>query len=198
MSPNEAALFLDLSQYDDIDEAWEFAFFEWKKKCLSLPLILKLYQSKLNKIDKINEAYCVLGGVNDDKEQFAFSEITLDQANAIELYNSFQKSKNEILQKLWKTEALNSFKLYLEQLFILRNEFYKHWTTSSFDENIKLSEVQDEMLVFNAIKEVSSKGLISVEDILKNQASVPSVLIKEIARMNKVLINDPLAKVLFA
>lgn len=196
MTPKEALLFLKVEEEEDIQEAWDFAFFEWKKQCLSSPLLAKLYLSKIKKVKKIYEAFLILGGEQKTFEISTYNTFSFSNENAIEAFNLFQKTKNDLFKVLWQSEELETFLNALKQLFILRNKYYDLWKVDSVDGEVRISELSDEMQFYAILQNLQLNNLNKIIEIVNKRHELPVVLKNEIERMNKVLLEDPIDELL--
>lgn len=184
MTKKEALLFFQLEadfDQDEFHDAKEVLLFELKNFFISRVPIQKLFQSRLDKLVKINEAQTSLeiesGKFKSEKIDFSF-----ESDDILETYKSYQK-QNKILKKFisQSTEALE-IKQFVHDLILLEKRYAEKWYDSkNLDESIIVSKERDPMEILSEIQNYEGKTFTSLK---KKQNSPSEILVNEMKRLS--------------
>lgn len=181
MSPNEASAIL--GPYDDLQDAFEFQLFDFKKQLIALAPIDKLIYPKLKKIKQLQEAYLTLGGVIDSVEITQFDPITPTE-NLLESYKIYQNVRNSLKKSISNSVVYEEIENFCQHLIFYEKMYASCWFTPEFDAAEIVSKEPDPMDVLKAIREYNENGGVTFEDLRSTKNNPPAVLIKERNRLS--------------
>ena len=164
------------------EDTFEEQIFLLKQQLISVLPVNKLYQSKLKKWEKLEEAFRVLGGTIEDQH---FSEITIPVFfnDILISFTLYQESRNDFKLKLLNTINLSDAKIILEAFIKLECVYAALWFYEGLDDDIVVSNVPDPMEILIAIKSLENLGGKTFDDLKEMIKAVPEILIKEQKRL---------------
>jgi len=169
-----------------LGEEWEDTFeeqiFLLKQQLISVLPVNKLYQSKLKKWEKLEEAFRILGGTIE--EQY-FAEITIPVFlnNILNSFTLYQESRNDFKLKFLNTINLRDAKILLQAFNKLECVYAALWLDEVVDENVVVSNVPDPMEILSAIKSFENLGGKTFDDLKEMIKAVPETLKREQKRL---------------
>lgn len=184
MTVNEANVFFPHEEHDDLFDLFEDRFFEYKQFFLAKTPIRKVFESKLDKLMQMNQAFYFLTEqtINNsdvtELKNIEFSDVVLEAFNQWEIEKG--NCKKEIMLS---DDAYSLRKSVVNYLFIV-DKYREKWTTDKeIDLDVpQLSKDEDPMEVLFAIKEFNTQGGKVFNDILKMNSN--SFLLKEMKRLS--------------
>lgn len=169
MTEKEALVFLNASESDDdLSDLLEDALFEIKQFILSKPLISKLIDGQIKKLEKLSEALQVL---NIDIKYTSISKLEsfLGRTNEsiLSVYNSFELIKAQLKQQLSSEESPREMILIVTQLVKLQQDYSSYWPTIDVteDEGVIISKEPDAMELLAEIKKMNAEGIIAFQQL---------------------------------
>lgn len=178
MTNEEAIAYLG----EDWEDAFEEQIFALKQQLLTLLPVSKLYQSKLSKWKKLEEAFCVLGGKLED-ERFIDIEIPSFSNLIQEAFKQYQATKNQLKLLLMQYSSSVVVEQLLKKFTTLEIEYALNWINGVLDDTIVLSSLPDPMELLTAIKSFEEQGGTTFDDLTEKLNVAPEVLIREQKRL---------------
>lgn len=186
MTIEEAKLFFKLEEEDDIQDAYDEQLFEFKQFFLSKPIISKVFKSKLEKLAKFEEAFCLLTDSRfkpliAEKTSIVFSD------NVLEAFQRFEQLKSEFKQQISLATSSSDLAQKVDSLLEVTYIYYQKWRTSELlpVEIDVIAKDPDAMELLTAIRAFNLEGGERFEDI-SSQKNQP-VLMKEMKRVSLLL-----------
>ena len=181
MNQNEASAIL--GPYDDLQDAFEFLLFDYKKQLIALAPIEKLITPKLKKIKQLQEAYLTLGGEVESFTITMFNPITPTE-DLLESYKIYQNVRNSLKRSISNSLLFEEIENFCQHLVFYEKMYASCWFTHEFDTTEIVSKEPDPMDVLKAIREYNKNGGFTFDDLKMNKNNPPAVLIKERNRLS--------------
>lgn len=172
-----------LGPYDDLQDAFEFHLFDYKKQLIALAPIEKLIAPKLKKIKQLQEAYLTLGGTIDVITHTSFDPITPTE-DLLESFKIYQDVRTSLKKHISNANAYEEIENFCQFLVFYEKMYASCWLTHEFDTTEIVSKEPDPMDVLKAIREYNENGGRTFEDLRLNKNNPPAVLIKERNRLS--------------
>lgn len=185
MTKEDALLYFPLKKgEDDIDDLFEQLLFEQKQFFSNQMPISKVFNSRINRLKKIEEAYVFFGGVPPLNSNLAIELKGYKSASIEETYNQFQLNKNAY--RLGVFNAANAFQLKQIVRHIFNNyiEFAEMWPTieNTGINRPLISKEPDAMAMIEEIQALKSKGIVNFSEL--SQLEQENILIQEAIRLS--------------
>lgn len=178
MTREEAIAYLG----EDWEDSFEDHVFALKQQLLTLLPVSKLYQSKLSKYKKLEEAFIVLGGELDE-EYFSSFETPTFSNHIHEAFKQYQRVKNQCKLYLMQFSRSSEIEKLLEKIVELEIAFAQKWNKENVDENVVLSKLPDPMELLTAIKTFENRGGMTFDDLNEKINDIPEILLQEQKRL---------------
>jgi hypothetical protein len=178
MTREEAIAYLG----EDWEDSFEDQIFALKQQLLTLLPVSKLYQSKLVKWKKLEEAFCLLGGEL-DKEELAAIESPIFSNQIQEAFKEYQIVKNQLKLLLTKYSTSMSIEKILQKMVEVEIFYASKWKNELIDDRIVLSKFPDPMDLLTAIKTFETSGGMTFDDLKEKINDVPEILLQEQKRL---------------
>ena len=181
MTTNEASAIL--GPYDDLQDAFEFQLFDYKKQLLALAPIDKLIAPKLKKIKQLQEAYYTLGGEIESFTITMFNPITPTE-DLLESFSIYQNVRNSLKRSISNSLVFEEIENFCQYLVAYEKMYASCWFTDEVNTSEIVSKEPDPMDVLKAIREYNENGGFTFEDLRFDKNNPPAVLIKERNRLS--------------
>jgi hypothetical protein len=181
MTTNEASAIL--GPYDDLQDAFEFQLFDYKKHLLALAPIEKLITPKLKKIKQLQEAYLTLGGEIDEITITMFDPV-IPTEYLLESYSIYQNVRNGLKRSIASSSSYEEIENFCQYLVAYEKMYASCWFTDEVNTSEIVSKEPDPMEVLQAIRTYNENGGKTFEDLKWNKNNPPEVLIKERNRLS--------------
>jgi len=181
MTTNEASAIL--GAYDDLQDAFEFHLFDYKKQLLTLAPIDKLIAPKLKKIKQLQEAFLLLGGEIDEISISTF-ELVSPSENILDSFKAYQDVRNNFKKLLSQSNSHEEIENFCQYLVAYEKMYASCWFTDEVNTSEIVSKEPDPMDVLKAIREYNENGGLTFEDLRFDKNNPPAVLIKERNRLS--------------
>lgn len=186
MTIEEARLFFKFNEDEHLQDAYDDQLFEFKQFFLSKPIILKVFKSKIEKLKKFENAYCLLS--NSRFKPFTFEDYSIEFSDRVlEAFQLYEQKKSELKQQIMSVNNSNAVAQNVQKLLDVTYLYYQKWQTSEVIE-IELDVIAkdpDAMELLSSIRAFEANGGENFSDILvqKNQP----ILMKEMKRVSLLL-----------
>lgn len=162
MNREDALLYFPIDENTDIDELYEDLLFEQKQFLSNRAPISKVFDSRINRLKKIHEAYLFFGGEQHEVPQYESS--SLKTSTSAEIRTSFRifeenlnRIKLEIYRAQYVTELINAIHLLFENQRTLAEKCSK--VENEIDLNTIISKEPDSMEIIKAIEDAEKNGI---------------------------------------
>jgi hypothetical protein len=174
--------------YAYLGEEWEEGFeeqiFTLKQQLLTLVPIHKLYEAKLSKWKKLEEAFIHLGG---QFQQVDLSQLKLETPifsdNISDAFKTYQEYRNRLKISLLNSVDSETVIVVLDSFIKLEVSYAALWQSEDFDDNIIISNVPDPMEILKAIKCFENLGGKTFKDLIEMANVAPETLKREQKRL---------------
>ena len=174
--------------YAYLGEEWEEGFeeqiFTLKQQLLTLVPIHKLYEAKLSKWKKLEEAFIHLGG---QFQQVDLSQLKLETPifsdNISDAFKTYQEYRNRLKISLLNSVDSETVIVVLDSFIKLEVSYAALWHSEDFDDNIIISNVPDPMEILKAIKCFENLGGKTFKDLIEMANVAPETLKREQKRL---------------
>ncbi len=160
MTKSEALLFFPFDKSEEeIEEVYENLLFEYKLFFQSKVPIRKVFNSKIQKLKKMHEAFLILGG---QIESAIFeSDLKLTNGSMLDVFNQYQRLRNSIKVQLLSVENAVELEKIVNQYLLLEDMYRNYWPQIELDseEQISVSVEPDSMLLLKALKELEGEQI---------------------------------------
>jgi hypothetical protein len=171
MTKSEALLFFPFDESEEeIEEVYESILFEYKLFFQSKVPIRKVFNSKIQKLKKMHEAFLVLGGRNES----AIFELDLKLTNGsmLDVFNQYQRLRNSIKVQLLSVENAVVLEKIVNHYLLLEEMYRNYWPQIELDggEQISVSVEPDSMLLLKALKELEGEQICDFSQLQRKSA----------------------------
>ncbi len=195
MTKSEALLFFPFDESEEeIEEVYESLLFEYKLFFQSKVPIRKVFNSKIQKLKKMHEAFLVLGG----QIESAIFELDLKLTNGsmLDLFNQYQRLRNSIKVQLLSVENAVELEKIVNHYLLLEEMYRDYWPQIELDgeEQISVSVEPDSMSLLKALKELEGEQICdfsqlhskSAEKIENNSLNIILMEAKRLSLLRKM------------
>lgn len=184
MTKEDALLYFPIERDTDIDDLFEDLLFEQKQFLIDRVPVSKVFEPRINKLKKIEEAYIFFGGKIEKKSNIHKGILSYNNDSIEEVFGVFQQNKNTL--KLILFNASNSSEIEQITTLIFENyrEFAKKWPgidSEGLDRPV-ISKEPDPMDIIQEIKSAKEKGIVNFRELL--ELDEDNILIKEAIRLS--------------
>ncbi|MCE2743154.1 MAG: hypothetical protein LW701_06275 [Fluviicola sp.] len=171
MTKSEALLFFPFDESEEeIEEVYESLLFEYKLFFQSKVPIRKVFNSKIQKLKKMHEAFLILGG---QIESAIFeSDLKLTNGSMLDVFNQYQRLRNSIKVQLLSVENAVELEKIVNQYLLLEGMYRNYWPQIELDseEQISVSVEPDSMLLLQALKELEGEQICDFSQLQRKSA----------------------------
>lgn len=178
MTQKEALAYLG----EDWEDTFEEEIFALKQQILTLIPIQKLYQAKIDKCEKLEEAFVFLGGRLASENSFAVKDFTFSDV-ILEAFQNYQQYKNQLKLNITQVNTSNLLKIVCDSLIKLEVEYANLWSLSNSVDKVVLSNQPDPMDLLQAIKRFNELKGYTFSDLKEMINVAPKVLVEEQKRL---------------
>ena len=167
MTESEARLYFPFTNEDDLDEIFEEKLFEQKQFFLQRMPVSKVIASRLDKIQKIENAFRYFGG---EVEPFQPKEIQFQpyvSDNIKEVFSLHELNKNTIKLQLNRARSVEEMRFSLNRWIEITRTFAEKWKLNviNADANVKVSNEPDAMALLDEITKFEQLGFSTFDDL---------------------------------
>lgn len=168
-------LFADKGELSN-QEYFDEMLFEVKLTFTSKAPIRKVFMGKVERLQKLSEAFVVLEGELNSEESVVLPAVNLSD-NVLDSFNAYYQIRNWIVHQITLTKS-EKVLLQLVQFYLELVELYAlMWKQFEPKKNeVIVSREPDPMMLLQAIKDFNGQGYSTFSEILKLEDSNPLVL----------------------
>ena len=188
MTEKEALVVIGvLDRDDDLRDLLEDALFEIKQFIISKPLISKLIDGQIKKLEKLSEVVRVLN--IDSKNTANSKEEWLHQfsnESILSVLNSFELKKAKLKQYLSFTDSPSEMIYVISQLIQLQADYSACWPLVEVaeDEGVVISKEPDAMQLLVEIKKMSTEGILAFQQLTQISLDQYPAMKQELKRLS--------------
>ena len=167
MKKSEASLYLSVEEGVSLREAYEEKLFEWKNFFVHRFPIPKLFNKKLEQLDRLEQAYAVLGGGNIEVPASPIKSVVYD-SNLKQSFQHFFEDRNQLKKQLFAATTATEIIFIVQGLIEITRAYAKSWSAPSLDNaDVLVSKEVDPVELLKAIDDAISQGVLIITDIAK-------------------------------
>lgn len=169
---------------EEWEEGFEEQIFTLKQQLLTLVPIHKLYQAKLSKWKKLEEAFIHLGG---QFKQVDLSQLKLETPifsdNISAAFKTYQECRNRLKIGLMNCILSEEVGVILDSFIKLEISYASLWQKSDIEADSIISKVPDPMEILMAVKYFENLGGKTFKDLIEMANVTPETLKREQKRL---------------
>ncbi|MFZ9028036.1 MAG: hypothetical protein ACO2Z9_03420 [Crocinitomicaceae bacterium] len=171
MTEEEAEVILNLSEFEDLEDACDQKVFEFKQYLLSKVPFVKTYESKRLQMDRVQSAMSVLG-VELSTSQVDFDQVyETNPADLEDCLKSHQALMSKWRLKVGQANDIQSLKLLMQKALKIYRDYAAGWTDltgeMNIDEEVKASVEFDPVDLIQEIK--NAQGEVEQSELLQKE-----------------------------
>lgn len=159
----EEALLLFKDSNGDYESYFEEQFFNYQQYFISKPIIRKLFEAKLTKLEQLETAYNALGFESESKTHQLNSPVF--QVNVKEAFLQWEKVKSDFKLSVSNTLCYMDVADLVSHFLKIYDDYRKRWPKEIEFEGVKVSVEPNPMELFESIREFNDKGFTGFTDI---------------------------------
>ena len=186
MTEKEARQFINLDQFDSIEEAVEELVFPIKSFLLTSPILKKTFFSKLKKLALISEASESIKGAstkNDEK----IKPIFIPHKEILSTFIAYEQAISKHYLAVSSTNEPREIMESCEQLLHTHATYVTFWNECqlSTPSGILLSKPLDRMVFYSELKNLHVKNIRTIAEIIKNEGELSHDFKIEVERIRQ-------------
>ena len=176
MTKEEARIFLN-GEESDIEDLYDAELFNFRQFFLSVQLIPSVVESRFRKMEKVQEAFIVLGGVPGFKSDLGFDPFSFSDF-LLEAFDEFQKMNSILKIQIASAATIPDLIEAVERSLLLRKEYYALWPdfTSIQNDAVILGKLSDDMEFRRLIQSAVDSGIDTFEKLSKRENELAEAL----------------------
>ena len=183
MTQQEASGILQVDEDNDLYDAYDEQLFEYRKFFLSKAPVSKLFEARIAKMEKLQQAFEILGGTA--PQGSIVSHVPLvSQPVILDSYQAFQQAKNRLKTQLSNTRSVPELTAVVRMLVQLEHDNAGFWAAESMEEDVLVSKEPDPMYLLEAIKQYESQGGKTFAQLKNLENNPPVLLVQEMKRLS--------------
>jgi hypothetical protein len=180
MKIEEAKIYLPIEEGDELEDAFEEKLFEFKQFFTSRFPVPKLFNSKLNKLKKLTQAFEVLGG--DKEEVVGFTDYAFNPENLSDSFSQYSMLSNEFKARIYNAKGGGELKELVIRYIELTRDYASLWQCGFQDfEGVIVSKEVDPMALE---KELRNEAHIKSGNDIDFNASGMKLIAQESKRLS--------------
>lgn len=195
MDRTSAVLILGAKEEDDLDELWEERLFEHKQFFLTRPPILKVWEARLDKLQKQYRAYCHLSSseVKEGIEKLVSKETKneLLEQDMLTVFNKHFATRSSFKLRLNQSynvlEVIRVVRQWIAEELNYAQKWFCEEALNDKERNVVVSKEPDPMEILEALKKwQEGVGNESQNNICSAYSFLPEILKNEVKRLTSL------------
>lgn len=184
MTKEDALLYFPIEEDVEIDDLFEELLFEQKQFLSDRVPVSKVFEPRINKLNRIEEAYIFFGGEVSSNSNFSINLLPYQNELIEESFTVFQKNKNTLKLALFNALSVTEIDQIIKSIFKNYSEFAEKWPKAEPEGLNKpvISKEADPMEIISEIKSIKEKGIVNFSELL--ELDQDNILIKEAIRLS--------------
>ena len=186
MTEKEARQFINLDQFDSIEEAVEELVFPIKSFLLTSPILKKTFFSKLKKLALISEASESIKGAS-TKNNEKIKPIFIPHKEILSTFIAYEQAISKHYLAVSSTNEPREIMESCEQLLHTHATYVTFWNECqlSTPSGILLSKPLDRMIFYSELKNLHVKNIRTIAEIIKNEGELSHDFKIEVERIRQ-------------
>ncbi len=192
MTQQEALLYFPMEEDEELADAFELNFFNWKSKLFQSPFLYKLYHAKWKKLGLMFEAYSVLSGENIQSNNMGLTNFKLPvfSGELISDFNLYTQKLLQLKKKVWDVQSYQDLGRLFDQMFVLRDAYLQQFDQLSSQEDVLLSKEMDSMQFLEGLKQLANLEIKHSSQLSTFEFNHDKSLEMELKRLSLLPIKD--------
>jgi len=188
MTEKEARQFINLDQFDSIEEAVEELVFPIKSFLLTSPILKKTFFSKLKKLALISEASESIKGAS-TKNNEKIKPIFIPHKEILSTFIAYEQAISKHYLAVSSTNEPREIMESCEQLLHTHATYVTFWNECqlSTPSGILLSKPLDRMIFYSELKNLHVKNIRTIAEIIKNEGELSHDFKIEVERIRQTM-----------
>jgi len=188
MTEKEARQFINLDQFDSIEEAVEELVFPIKSFLLTSPILKKTFFSKLKKLALISEASESIKGASTKKNE-KINSIFIPHKEILSTFMAYEQAISKHYLAVSSTNEPREIMESCEQLLHTHATYVTFWNECqlSTPSGILLSKPLDRMIFYSELKNLHVKNIRTIAEIIKNEGELSHDFKIEVERIRQTM-----------
>lgn len=184
MIKEDALLYFPLNEDVDIDDLYDDLLFEQKQFLSNRMPISKVFNARILRLKKIDEAYTFLGGNNKISKGISIELLLLENNSIQETYQTFQQNLNRIKLEMFNAKSIADLLNVIELLFKNQFAFAQKFETPEISIDVQpiISKEPDAMEIIEAIRIAKTNGITQFKEL--SQLPSDNILVQEANRLS--------------
>lgn len=186
MTEKEARQFVNLDQFDSIEEAVEELVFPIKSFLLTSPILKKTFFSKLKKLALISEVLETFKGPS-TKNNVKIEPIFIPHKEILSTFITYKQAISKHYLAISSTNQPRELMARCEQLLHTHETYVAFWNKCqlSTPSGMLLSKPMDRMVFYSELKDLHSKNIRTIEEIIENESELSNDFKIEVERIRQ-------------
>jgi len=186
MTEKEARQFINLNQFDSMEEAVEELVFPIKSFLLTSPILKKTFLSKLKKLALISEALEAIKGVS-TKNNENIKPIFIPHKESLSTFIAYEQAISKHYLAVSSTNEPSELMVRCAQLLHTHSTYVAFWnecqlTTPS---GMLLSKPLDRMAFYSELNNLHLKNIRTIAEIIKSEGELSNDFKIEVERIRQ-------------
>lgn len=186
MTEKEARQFINLDQFDSIEEAVEELVFPIKSFLLTSPILKKTFFSKLKKLAHISEACEAIKGES-TKNNEKIKPIFIPHKEILSTFVEYEQAISKHYLAISSTNEPREIMESCEQLLHTHATYVAFWNECQLNtpSGILLSKPLDRMVFYSELNNLHVKNIRTIAAIIKNESELSHDFKIEVERIRQ-------------
>lgn len=186
MTENEARKFINLNQFDTIEEAVEELVFAIKSFLLTSPILKKTFLSKHKKLALISEALEAIKGES-TKNNEKIKPIFIPHIEILSTFIEYEQAISKHYLAISSTNEPRELMLSCEQLLHTHATYVAYWNECQLTTLgvILLSKPMDRMVFYSELKNLHVKNIRTIAELIKSESELSNDFKIEVERIRQ-------------
>jgi len=186
MTENEALVFLSINEGEDLISAYENKVFEFKQYFSTKPLVPSLFNKRIDKLRKVEEAVVSLGLETEKPIEFIQIQASFS-SYILESYFEFEKLYSHFKLDVYKSNSVGELIQRVNSFLTVSMNYFRLWPSfNQFQNTVILAKQPDPMELIADIKYAKEKGICTFEELANDLTEEFALLKNESTRLNKL------------
>ena len=186
MTEKEARQFINLDQFDSIEEAVEELVFPIKSFLLTSPILKKTFFSKLKKLALISEASESIKGAS-TKNNEKIKPIFIPHKEILSTFIAYEQAISKHYLAISSTNEPREIMESCEQLLHTHSTYVAFWNECQLNtpSGILLSKPLDRMAFYSELNNLHVKNIRTIAEIIKSESELSHDFKIEVERIRQ-------------
>ena len=186
MTEKEARQFINLDQFDSMEEAVEELVFPIKSFLLTAPILKKTFFSKLKKLALISEALEAINGAS-TKNNEKIKPIFIPHKESLSTFIAYEQAISKHYLAVSSTNEPSELMVRCNQLLHTHSTYVAFWNECQLNtpSGLLLSKPLDRMVFYSELKNLQVKNIRTIAEIIKSEGELSNDFKIEVERIRQ-------------